>query len=63
MKKWIGAAVCALCAALLAAGVPVIAAPPADTVPDASASAQDTAAAAAAAVADNLTSDDGTDAE
>ena len=26
MKKWIGAAVCALCAALLAAGVPVIAA-------------------------------------
>ena len=49
MKKWIGAAVCALCAALLAAGVPVSAAPPADTVPEASASAQDAAAAAAAA--------------
>ena len=45
MKKWIGAAVCALCAALLAAGVPVSAAPAADTVPDAAASAEDAAAA------------------
>ena len=45
MKKWIGAAVCALCAALLAAGVPVSAAPAADTVPEAAASAQDAAAA------------------